>query len=361
MSRYEIDLHLPVDVMRRAPFILVGPDSRFLPLGILADSVGHGGKQLQRVSPLVLSRMSDKAAEAQIFCFAFFYVNDQYRRVLLLTHPIEMNESVSEEALEALLAEAERIAGLLNCSIIEVELHHQVEGPVAFPTSFSLVSYDLARAMTVKADADLFRRIGFEELTEVNCFEGKISDLEIGPEDVNGKRRDQEVSPVSPGEYFKFIDKGSFDIRSFEISRWDSAFKTTSPPNFPCFEDTTFLAQRRSRLGFLKGSGRGYIHWAPNIMEPFNLYHTPHILLFYHVLEQYFYECGKVIEWGLGSEDRSLLSFLLFRAVESMKERGIRRVQFANVEGSQSFMRSYLNDKGFNLIHRIKLLQKEVD
>ena len=174
MSEFRIDLRLPVNVLRETPFAYVGPDFRSLPLGVFSDIVTHRGRQRQRLYPFTVSKAEgDRASADLLFCFIFFYINDEDELVVFLTHPINLGGFEDSRALEALLAEVEKLAEFLGSHLVEIEIHGQVAGHVAFPTSLSFYSYDLKRASAL-SDAALFKRRGFHEEAEVICFDQSI-------------------------------------------------------------------------------------------------------------------------------------------------------------------------------------------
>jgi len=128
MSEYRTDLRLPLAVLRRAPFVYVGPDFRSLPLGVLSDIVEHRGRQIQRLNPFTVSRVVGNGEfDDVLFCFTFFYINDDDERVVFLTQPIYLTDSEEPEALDSLLFEAERLAGFVQSRLIEAEVHEAVE------------------------------------------------------------------------------------------------------------------------------------------------------------------------------------------------------------------------------------------
>ena len=359
MPEFKTDLRLPIAVLKKAPFVYIGPDFRSLPLGILSDIVDHRGRKIQRLNPFTVSKAGvDDGSTDLLFCFTFFYINDKDERVVFLTHPIYLTNFEKSEALEALLVEVERLAAFLDSGIIEMEVHEQITGPVAFPTSLSFFSYDLDNATISKPDAALLKRSGFREEVEVICLEQGLHDFERRADETGEKPDGYAVTSVSPTEFTMVKEKAhNFPVSSYELTRSDSAFK---PTNLPFFEDVAYTARKRSRWSFRKTSNEGYLRWTPNIMEPFNESRKPFPLLFYHALEEHAYDHGKIFDWGLSGEDRALLASLLSQAVTSMKQRGIKRFQFANVDSEEKFIKDFLEEFGFKTAHKIKLLRKEV-
>jgi len=359
MSDLKTDLRLPIAVLRKAPFVYVGPDFRSLPLGILSDIVEHRGRKMQRLNPFTVTRTFEDDGSADVlFCFIFFYVNDDDERVVYLTHPVYLANGDESEALEALLAEVERLAKFLDSGIIQLEVHDQISGPVAFPTSPSFVSYDLDCANILKPDALLLKRHDFEEEMEVFCLEQSVHEFERIEGEAKERPDKYIITSASPPEFLTVKKKArNFPVKSYELTHSDDAFE---PTNIPFFEDAAYTVYKRSRWPFKKGSDEGYLRWTPNIMEPFMEIRNPFPLLFYESLEEHAYRYGKVFDWGLSIEDRELFTSLLSHAVRSMKQRGIVRFQFSNVGSDQMFIKKCLEESGFKATHRIKLLRKEV-
>ncbi|MCW3992786.1 MAG: hypothetical protein NWE79_08750 [Candidatus Bathyarchaeota archaeon] len=325
---------------------------------MVSDIVEHRGRQIQRLYPFAVSEVEGDGASADLlFCFAFFYINDEDEGVVFLTHPINLTASEDPGALEALLAEVEMLAVYLGSSLIEMEVHDQVTGSVAFPTSLSFISYDLNHAAIMKADAAHLQRLGFREDMEIVCLEQSVSGFERVAGGVDENHGGYVASPASPNEFATVKKALNSPVRSYEPTRSDNVFV---PTHLPFFEDAAFIVRRRPRWLVRRGSVEGYLRWLPNIMEPSIEGRTPYPLLFHHALEDHVYSYGKIIDWGLSREDGELLTSLLSQAVKSMEQRGIQRFQLAHVDGEQRFVKKYLEESGFKMTHKIKLLRKEV-
>jgi len=166
------------------------------------------------------------------------------------------------------------------------------------------------------------------------------------------------VAPVSPTEYVNARERArGFRIRSHELTRSDSAFE---PAKLPFFEHSAYTARRRSRWPLRRGLEEGYLRWTPNIMESFEEIQTPYPLLFPNALEEHAYSAGNVFDWGLSGDDRALFTSLLSEAARSMELRGIERFQLSRVDAEQAFVRNLLGEYGFETIHKIRLLRKEL-
>jgi hypothetical protein len=359
MLEFKTDHRLPIAVLRKAPFVYVGPDFRSLPLGILSDIVEHRGRKMQRLNPFTVSRTTEDDGSADIlFCFIFFYVNDDDERVVYLTHPIYLANSDESEALEALMTEVERLANFLDSGIIQIELHDQISGSVAFPTSLSFFSYNLDHATIEKPVAAQFKRFNYHEESEVICLDQSLYEFESLAGEMVEEPAGCFFASVSPREYSMVREKArDFPVKSYELTRSDGAFK---PTNLPFFEDVAHVARRRSGWLFKKDLDLGYLRWTPNIMEPFLETGNPFPLLNFDALEGHAYRYGNIFDWGLNGEDPELFASLLSLAVKSMRRRGIERFQFSHVDSGQEFVLSVLKDYGFEEAHRIKLLRKEV-
>ncbi len=358
MSKFKVELRLPIETLRKAPFVYVGPDFRSLPLGILSDIVEHRGRKIQRLNPFTVVKSGDDGGQTDVlFCFTFFYINDLDERVVYLTNPIQLVGSGETGALEALFAEAERLAKFLESHLIEIELHDRVSGSVAFPSSLSFLSYNLESDALSKPEEAHLKRWGFREEAQIICFEQDVDEFERIANEIGTKQEKFIAKSLSPIEFVTLKAKSrNFLIRSYELTQSDGAFK---PTNLPFFEDTAYSVRTRHKLIFGKGSGEGYLRWIPNIIEPFVYGRTPLPLLFYHALEEHAYGYGKIIDWGLSAEDEGLLASLITRAVESMRQRGIKKCQFANVNGNQRFVNSFVEEHGFKIVHKMRLLCKE--
>lgn len=359
MSEFQIDLRLPARVFRRSPFIYAGPDLTSLPLGLVSDIVAHRGKNIQRLYPFtVISTNEGGDSVDHLFCFVSFYINDKGERVVFMTPPVSLLEPKSPGALEALLSETEKLAKFIDARFIDVEIHDGVNGAVAFPTSLSFFSYLLDGSSFQGSDDAFFRQKGFRDVSEITCYEQSIAELERVLERLDKPSRESTVYPLSPSEYKSVREEArEFPVTAFSLTRSDDEFGSTM---LPFFEETAYAIRQSSGWLRQKSQVAGYLRWCPDLMELLSAGGTPYPLMFPDALESYPYTCGKIFDWGLKKADRELFFSLLAFASKSMKRRGIDRLQFAHVSGTDGGIQRCLVDSGFSTVQSIKLLRKEV-
>lgn len=358
MSEFQVDLRLPARVFSKSPFIYAGPDFTSLPLGLISDIVNHRGNKLQRLYPFtVISTDEGGNSVDHLFCFVSFYVNDQGERVVFLTPPVSLLEPESPGALEALLSETEKLASFIDARFIDVEIHEGIDGAVAFPTSLSFLSYRLDDSSFQGSDDAFFRQRGFREVSEITCYEQSIAELEHALERLDERLREYSVHPISPLEYKSVREEArDFPVKSFSLTRSDDEFGSTK---LPFFEETAYIIRHRSGWLRRKSQVAGYLRWCPDLMEFLSARGTPFPLMFPDTLERHPYSCGKIINWGFKKEDRELFLSLLAFTSKSMRRRGIDRLQFAHVSGTDGFIQKCLVDTGFSKVQSIRLLRKE--
>jgi hypothetical protein len=356
MSDFKVDLRLPVKLYKKHPFTYVGPDFSSLPLGLISDSITHQENKFQRLYPFLVRReKGQNITDDILFCFAFIYLNNDNEKVIFLTQP-QYLDSETPEALEVLLLETENLARYIKSNTIEIEYHEKITGNVAYPTSLSFLSYKLDDDIHNKPNIDLIERWGYIQNQKITCFESNIEEL-VTPSKERQKLTDKyQISHINPNDYNLLSNEYSrYRIRSFKLSNSDNSLEHSK---VPFFEDTAHSIKRRRRF-FGKGPIDGYMRWIPNIMENISGKHTPYPYLHYQKLEKHNYETGKIFDWGFIREDRDVINSLLIETIDSMKQRGIKRLQITNIK--DKFVQDFFIEKGSKPIHKIKLYKKELN
>jgi len=354
MSEFKTEVRLPVRVLRRAPFIYSGSDFRSLILGAFSECVTHRGLSLQRTYPLLVSRESPHPLQVDgVFTFAFLYVDADDRRRLILTHPVPLDGG--EEALEALLSGAYRLASSLGCVSLDVEAH-EAKGPQAFPTSLTPISYDLRRANLAGKVAELLMRRGFRVEGEIVCLDADIGQFLRGL-NIDGGPIENIVS-ASPSEAIELERRAeALSLRPFTLSLRDAEFRPWK--NAPFF-DGSFLV----KFGGKGGSGGktidGFVRWSPDLFEALEEVRTPYPPLLHEHLIRGEFRSGKVYDWGFKTRDEEPIISLLSAAAGAMRGRNIERIQFGYLNSRERFLGRNLERRGFKVTHRIKLFRRAV-
>lgn len=358
MFEFKIESRLPLALFRKAPFIYSGPDFVSFPLGMISNIIDYRGRRLQRFYPLTVSKvLQDNILVDQMFCFSFFYVNDENDLILFLTHPYWFNRSSIQESFDFFLTKVEELAKSTNSEVIEVEFHDKISSLIAFPTSLSHFSYDLSRAQIQRDDLSLFQQNGFREEGTILCYEQNINEAEKKAKRERRKCNNYAVNGINQ-EKFITIEKKlfKFPMKAYNLSSKD-LIMTQRLASF--FSDTISVVYKRSKW-FTRGALDGFLQWSPNLMEPFKNYSSPVPFLFYYIFNHYPFKCGKIFNWALRIEDTRLFTCLLSHTLRSMKQKGLKKCQITNVDNEQTFMKNMLELYGFVKIHSIKLLTKRV-
>lgn len=349
-----MELRLPIKVLRRAPFIYVGADSRFLILGALSDLVTFRGLNLQRAYPLLVSKRSPGGLKAgRLFSLAFLYVDDNGGWRLHLTHPVLLGDE--EGALEILLSRAYHLASSLGCTSMDIEVH-KASGSVSFPSSLSPLFYDLNKATLVELEPAFFLKRGFRVAEEIKCLNAEIDDFEEGLNIEKGSN--EHISHASPSE-FRDIERKckAFSIRSYALSMADATFNPGE--NIPFYEGAAYIMWGR-RWGSRERRVDGFLRWSPNLFEALERVRTPHLLFFQHPM-RWMYRTGKVFEWGFRTREKRIILHLLSAATEAMRSRGIETVELGYMDSGQGFLERVLGEHSFKVVHRITLLRRVVE
>jgi hypothetical protein len=354
MSEFKMEVRLPVRVLRRAPFIYSGSDFRSLILGAFSECVTHRGSSFQRTYPLLVSsEPPHRHTGDRVFTFAFLYVDTDDRRRLILTHPVPLEGE--EEALEALLSGAHRLASSLGCISIDVEVH-EAAGPQAFPTSLTPISYDLRRAVLVRQGAELLMRRGFRVEGEIICLDADIGQflrglkIDVGPI--------ENIVSASPSEAIE-LERGAeaFSLRPFSLSLKDTEFRPWK--NTP-FLDGSFLVKFGGKGRTGEKAVDGFVRWSPDLFEALEEVKTPYPSLLHEHLIRGEFRSGKVYDWGFKTRDEEPIISLLSAAAGSMRGRNIERIQFGYLNSRERFLGRNLERRGFKVTHRIKLFRRAV-
>ncbi|MBS7643771.1 hypothetical protein KEJ26_04290 [Candidatus Bathyarchaeota archaeon] len=344
---------MPLELFRTTPFIYSGPDFKFLPCGVISDVMSYRGRQFERFYPMTVSSVEDNHVSDRLFCLGFFYIDSDGGLVLFLTHPCWISSAFESSFLiDFLLTNVEEFTRSLNCRFIEVEFHDELTSKVAFPTSLSHFSYDLGKIRIQEDDLSIMRRHGFEEETALFCYERKISDSEeLLTENFHLPSKDYTVTSINQTEFRQIKEKKNpLPIKSYAIS---DGRPFVISENLPFLPNTAFFAHHESDVV-------GFVRWFPNLLELLQTGSTPTPLLFPHVLKTYPFHYGKIFEWSLKTEDSELFAILLLHVLKAMKRQGLGICQIGNVQDEDSFVKKFLEQYGFQKVHEVKILRRQV-
>jgi len=355
---FKIESRIPLALFRKAPFIYSGPDFVSFPLGMISNIINYHGRSLQRFYPLTISKVApDSLLIDKMFCFSFFYVNDEDNLILFLTHPYWFDRSNIKKVFDFFLTKVEELARFANSEFIQVEFHEKSNPTIAFPTSLSHFSYDLSNMQIQKRDLSLFQQHGFYEERAILCYEQSIREVEKKEREGDHTCNSYTISSINQSK-FAVMEKSirEFPIKAYTLSTKDPIMNQRMPY---FFNATVSAAHKRSKW-FLRKSLDGFLQWSPNLLELFRKYRSPVPFLFYYTFKSYPFKYGKIFNWALRVEDTRLFSCLLFHVLHIMKQKGLEVCQVAQINNEQTFMKTVLESYGFKMVHTIKLLRKKV-
>ena len=351
--KLRLDTRLPLKLFRAAPFIYSGPDFKSLPCGVISDVVSYRERQFERFYPITISSIENNHVSDRLFCFSFFYVNSDRELVLFLTHPCWLSSTSQDSFLiDFLLTNVEEIARSIGSRFIEVEIHDEVISKIAFPTSLSHFSYDLGKMYVQRNGFSIMTRRGFKEEAAILCYEQKIFDAEkLLAENFHSLSEDYIVTATNQTRFQQIKEKKKMLlIKSYILSN-ETPFVASE--NLPVLPNTAFIARHENDIV-------GFIHWFPNLLELLQTDSTPTPLLFPHVLKTRPFKYGKIFEWSLETENTELFAILLLHVLQTMKRQRLDICQIANVCDKHPFIKNFLEQYGFQKVHRMKVLRRKV-
>jgi len=358
MLGLRLESRIPSELFVQAPFIYSGPDFVSFPLGMISDLINYRGKSIQRFWPLTISKvLSNGNLVDQVFCFAFFYIEDRGDPVLFLTYPYWFDRSDLEESSQFFFGRVEDLARSVGSKRIKAELHELISPPVSFPNSVSEFSYDLDVVKIQETNVRLFQEHGFQDERILLCYDRRIEDARLKMEERHGTRSSFMIGAPDQSK-IAAIDAQicEFPLREYCLSKTDPIL-TRRITHF--FSDSQSIAYKRDAV-FPKRRIEGFCQWSPNLFEFLKENRSPIPFLFYDHLTGHRFKCAKFFRWGLRSEDPELLVSLVFHGLQSMERHGIERCQIGPVDRQQMFMTSMLESYGFHVAHKARILRKDL-
>ncbi|MEM2893924.1 MAG: hypothetical protein QW486_07260 [Candidatus Bathyarchaeia archaeon] len=354
---FKIESRLPTALFNEAPFIYTGPDFMSFPLGMISDIINNKNRSIQRFFPITISKFQGKILVDQMFCFSFFYVNDEDDLIFYLTHPFWFDRSNMKDTMDFFIMQIEGFANKMNCNQIELEIHENFTSCIAYPTSLSHLSYYLNRDRFQADDLKFFQRYGFNEVNSLFCYEQCLEGIEKNLKDKISDAKKYKAKIINQSDFIKIKDKinNSF-IKAFSLSTKDLI---VSHRLLPPFNKSMFILNKKNKTS-MNSSINGFVQWVPNLFELFRKRCSPIPYLHYHNFKDFPFKCGKIINWAIDEERDELVIALIYHTINMMKKRGIKKCQFGFIHNKQDFMYNILKFCGFSKVHTIKLLKRKV-
>jgi hypothetical protein len=346
---FKIESRIPLELFKIAPFIYTGPDFISFPLGMISDFIYYKNKKLQRFYPLTVSMVTQGKLIDQLFCFSFIYINDEEKLVLYLTQPILINIFSLQQTIDFFIKKINELAIERNCEQIELEIHEISTYPIGYPTSLSHLSYNVNEFQSQNGYLELFQQYEFNEVNSLFCYGQNIDEIYKNINKIKIRKYKSEV--LNQTDFIKIKGKlNLLPIKAFTLTTKDlTIFNKIILP----FDKSMFILHKQNHI-------YAFFQWVPNLFELFNEFRTPIPYLFYNKFKNYSFKIGKIIDWAIAEENEELFINLLSGAIISMKQRGIKNCQIANISYNQSFIKNLLDSLGFRKIHTIKLLRRRV-
>lgn len=353
----KIESRIPVALFKEAPFIYTGPDFMSFPLGMISNIIYNKNRNIQRFFPITISKLQGKVLVDQMFCFGFFYINDEDDLVFYLTHPFWFERTNMQEILNFFIMKIKEFVKKKNCNQIQIEIHDNFTSSIAYPTSLSHLSYYLNEDKFQTDDLKVFQRYGFKEINSLFCYEQNIEEIEKNLKEKFGHAKKYKVKTIFQSDFIKISSKiNTFPLKAYSLSSKDLiVFHKLIPP----FKDSIFILYKQNENS-LNLSIDGFVQWVPNLFELFSKCRSPIPYLYYYDFKDFPFKCGKIINWALNEEKDELFIALIYHSINLLKKKGIKKCQIAFIHNEQDFMKRNFNSYGFNKVHTIKLLWKRV-
>jgi len=344
----------------RTPYVYAGPDFTSFPIGMISSVLNHHGRRLQRFYPFTISKiMPDGRLADQMFCLGVLHTDGYDSLGLFLSHPYWLDRSCFQEAASFFLAGLEKLARSRNIKQIRLEFHLECESNPAFPTSASVLSYDLREMPLRPEDLSPFLQHEFCEEKAVLCYERNAQSPVV-------EKRQCHVA-TSAQYFIQETDRSGLtgiegDVKRFHMRAYSLPGSVLTSPLevIPSDFDRTILMRKKTGM-LSKSSIKGFCRWAPNFLELSKIYRTPTPFLFRSLLRAHKFKCGRVFNWAFNEEDTELFTFLLFPLLQDMREGGLDRCQIGNVEGKQESLKTILERSGFRRIQTTSILIKQLE
>ena len=354
MLTFSVESRIPIKLFTKAPFIYTGPDFLSFSLGMISDIIDYNGKKIQRFYPITVSKVNGEGIYDQMFCFGFFYIDNEDELALYLTHPYWFDRSYIEECFLLFLEKVVELAKLNKCKYIQLEIHDFISPPIAFPSSLSELSYDLEKIQINKQDILLYQKHGFLEEESLFCYENRSQNIKnIKKEDHASK--DLKIRRINLNDFMKISRKVTdFSIRTYSLSNKDLL---TTQRFIPHFSDTIFVTYNES---FKRDNINGFISWSPNFIELYKRFHSPIPYMFFPEQRNYSFEYGKIFNFAIIKENIQLFPSILCNIFQNMTEYKIDKCQIGYISNEQKLLKKTIENNGYNIIHIIKILKKRV-
>lgn len=353
MLTFRVESRIPVMLFTKAPFIYTGPDFISFSLGMISDIIDYQGRKIQRFHPITVSKVDGERIIDQMFCFCFFYIDNDGELALYLTHPYWFDRSDIEECFFFFLEKVEELAKLNNSSYIKLELHDSVSPPIAFPCSLSEVSYDLKKIQISRHDSLLFKKHGFSEEKTISCYEDRSPHLNIKKE--NHTSKDLKIRRMNLNDLMKIYGRTvEFPVKTYNLSNKDLFI---SQRIIPYLNNTILVTYYKS---FKSTNFNGFFIWSPNFIELYERFYSPTPYIFYPELRKYSFEYGKIFNFATTKENIQLFPSIFRNVLQHMNEQGIKKCQIGYISDEQKLFIDTIEKNGFTKIHVIKILKKQV-
>ncbi|HPJ93949.1 MAG TPA: hypothetical protein PLU81_06075 [Deltaproteobacteria bacterium] len=307
-----------------------------------------------------------RAPAASFYCFPYV-TTSRWRKIKLLRVTrlmlLPKEERKAEKLISHLIKEIVDLGWRAGVHAIEAEVYAQINSRIFFPsTSCAVNTYNTLDWKQI------LEHNGFTLHRTTNCFEMNVDDLvmehlvegirvrEYRSEDEEDMRRYYKVWASSDDCLYDFGHYGFWYQNVFGWPRvWYSEY-----PHLLNKDEYILFAERN-------GETVGFIHWWPNIYPLLikegrkALYLSREEVV--KKLEQI--DEAKIFKIAVSrkaKKDRDVIEkALICNAAELMKEKfGIRKCQIGNIPRERTYLKSYIDSQGGQLVHDVCLMRKAI-
>ncbi len=353
----QLDVRLPLSLFRKVPFLFTALNYKSFPMGTPFDYLTFMNENIPVFLPLTLYHKEGNSITDLLFVFSFPFIDADGRLAIYLTHPVWLEKS-DFSIIHTMLDELNNYFSEIG----EVTLHLELQvilpstSSPSYPTSLTHFSYDAKKlsdfTFPLKEYHTQLQEAGFKEFSRLLCYECEIETL---------LKKLHVSDQMLPYEILKEIKGKNLSISVEDVTPSDMIVKNYSFADQLSFisPQYTFEVGDYNIISFYGKEFVGFLQWTPNLFELPKIT-LPIPFLYPDLIQTHQFTTGKIFRFGLKIEDIDLFKGLLHKTVLTMSEKGVNTCQIGYIDEQNDFLTSLLDRVGFNVIHSLQILQKEV-
>ncbi len=338
-------------------------------MGTPFDFLPYHASEIPALLPCTLCIKEGNTINDLLFSFAFPFIDNDERLVIYFNHPVWIGNNRDPSLIHYLFEEITTYFRELGkvVLVIESQIAYMCDQAAkyvmetgsshsAYPTSLTHLSYDVSKLSNLtpplKESLDQLQEAGFKEYSRLLCYECEIetvlSNLHVS---------DQKL----PYEILTDPKDKNLTISLEDVTPSDMIVK-----NYSFVNQFTFISPQYafefgdySAIGFHNQQFIGFFQWTPNLFElPKSTLPIP--FLYPDLIRTHKFTTGKIFRFGMKIKDSDLFKGLLHKTALTMREKGVNTCQIGYIDEQNDFLTSLLDRVGFNVIHSLQILKKEV-